>query len=116
MEFEIDLAFTDGKLTGKGKTRLQRWALGYHVFMEKRDKSEDQFEIIKLLHYLLRVKDQKFYDEVFPSSMPADPDAIPGQTYTVDQLEEMEQRVKEMMARKNVSQSRLNRAEWTDWG
>ena len=110
------MAYKDGKLSGRRQTRIQRWALGYALFMEKRDHSDEKFEIVKLLHYLLRAQNARFYEDVFPQAVPADPDALPGQTYTVDELEDMEKRVMEIASKRTVSQSKLDKTEWTDWG
>jgi len=109
------LAYKTGTLTGKDQSRLQRWALGYFQYMEMRDRNERQFDIEKLLRFILRGTDSKLYDFAFPRPETNDPDLIPGHSYGVDDLEGFEQLLKNIDALSTKTQSSLNKNEWSEW-
>lgn len=109
------MAYRAGKLTGKDQSRIQRWALGYFQFAEERNRADRQFEVTKLLHFILRGTDSKLYDIAFPRAEVDDPDVIPGHSYGVDDLEGLENLLAKMDALSTRTQASLNKSEWTDW-
>lgn len=110
------MAYKSGRLTGRDQSKIQRWALGYHQYSEKRDRADSQFEIKKLLHFILRGTNQKLYEVAFPSAEVNDPDVIPGHTYGVDDLEGLEKMLKGIDGIKTKTQSSLDGSEWSEWG
>jgi hypothetical protein len=110
------LAYRSGKLTGKDQSRIQRWALGYYQFSEKREQADRDFEIKKLLHFILRGTSKELYEVAFPRVEVDDPDVIPGHTYGVDDLEDMEKLLEKIGTLHTKSQASLNGgSEWTEW-
>jgi hypothetical protein len=109
------LAYKTGKLTGRGQSRIQRFALGYLQFSEERKQADQQFEIKRLLHFILRGTNNKLYELAYPSIEVDDPDVIPGHTYGVDDLEDLEKLLSKIDGLNTKTQASLNR-EWTVWG
>jgi hypothetical protein len=108
------LAYKAGKLTGKQQSRIQRWALGYYQYADKRDRADSEYEIKKLLHLILRGTNNKLYDFAFPSPEVNDPDVIPGHTYGVDDLEGLEKLLSKIDGLSTRTQADLN-DEWSEW-
>lgn len=109
------MAYKAGKLTGEDQSRIQRWALGYYQYRETRDRNDRQNEIEKLLHYILRGTNSKLYDIAFPTPESDDPDLVPGHSYGVDDLEDLEVLVKKLGQMNTKTQATLNKTEWTEW-
>lgn len=105
------MAYRQGQLTHKAQSRVQRWALGYYHFSQIRDKKEDNFQIQKMLHLILRASHPKFYAEIFPENILQDPDALPGQTYTADDLEGIEKLLSFVNDKRRISQKKLDAGE-----
>lgn len=103
-------------MTGPDQSRFQRWALSYHHYAEKRDRSDEFFELKKLLHLILRGTDDKLYAAAFPSVEVEDPDVIPGHTYGVDDLEDIERMLQKLDVIGHKTQAQLDPSEWSDWG
>ena len=110
------MAYESGILTGKDQSRIQRWALAYHKYAERKDQSEQFSEIRKLLHFILRGTSSKLYDVAYPSAEADDPDLIPGHTYGVDDLEGLEKLLSKIDRVATKTQASLNGNEWSDWG
>jgi len=109
------LAFKSGRLTGRDQSRIQRWALGYHQFCEIRDRADNHFEIKRLLHFILRGTNSKLYELAYPSIEVDDPDVVPGHTYGVEDLEDLERLLEKLDRIGTKTQVQLNGREWTDW-
>lgn len=110
------MAYKSGKLTGPDQSRFQRWALGYYQFSEMREKLDKHHEITKLLHLILRGTDKSLYELAYPSPEVNDPDVIPGHTYGVEDLEDLEKLLDKIDGLKTKKQTSLGRTEWTEWG
>lgn len=108
------MAYKSGRLTGRDQSRIQRFALGYFQFSEERDRADRQYEVTRLLHFILRGTDSKLYELAYPSIEVDDPDVIPGHTYGVDDLEDLEKLLSRIDGLNTKTQADLNR-EWTDW-
>ena len=109
------MAYKSGKLTGKNQSRIQRWALGYYQYLERREQSDQFFEIKKLLHFILRGTNSKLYELAYPSIEVNDPDVIPGHTYGVEDLEGLEKLLTKIDVIGKKTQAELDRSEWTEW-
>ncbi len=110
------MAYKAGKLTGKEQSKIQRFALGYLQFAEDRDRSDRHFEVKRLLHFILRGTNSKLYELAYPSVEVDDPDVVPGHTYGVDDLEDLESLLKKIDRFSTKTQADLNHSEWTEWG
>jgi len=115
LEFEIDLAYESGKLTGKDQSRVQRFALGYHQFAKNRVRADEHFEIKRLLHFILRGTDSKLYELAYPSIESDDPDVTPGHTYGVEDLEDLERLLAKLDRIGTKTQVQLSGNEWSEW-
>jgi len=104
-----------GKLTGPDQSRIQRRALEYYQYAQSRDKADEQFEIKKLLHFILRGTNNKLYEFAFPSIESDDPDVIPGHTYGVDDLEDFEKLLKKLDGLSTKTQANLDGDKWSEW-
>lgn len=109
------MAFKGGRLTGKDQSRIQRWALGYYQYTEKRDQSEREYETNKLLHLILKATNSKLYDLAYPNIESDDPDVIPGHTYGVEDLEGLEKLIASLDSVRSTTQTSLDKDSWTDW-
>jgi len=109
------LAYESGRLSGKDQSQIQRWALGYHLFSRNRDESDKSFEIKKILHLILRGTNSKLYDLAYPTIEANDPDVIPGHTYGVDELPELEKLIQRLDNLSTKTQAQLDKEEWTPW-
>jgi hypothetical protein len=109
------LAYKSGKLTDRDQSVLQRWALAYHQFSEKRDQYDRHFEVKKLLHLILRGVNNKLYEVAFPSIEVDDPDVTPGHTYGVDDLEGLEKLIGNIDRMTTKTQASLDSTEWSEW-
>ena len=90
------MAYKGGRLVGPDQSRIQRWGLGYHQYMDRRDSFDQFAEVKKLLHYILLGTNQKLYESVYPSVEVNDPDVIPGHSYGVEDLGDLENIIKKM--------------------
>jgi hypothetical protein len=109
------LAYKAGKLTGRDQSRVQRWALGYFQFAEKRDHQDEFFEVKKVLHFILRATNNKLYEAVYPNTEVDDPDVVPGHTYDVDDLEGLERLLSKIDGLNTKTQASLDGNEWSEW-
>lgn len=109
------MAFKSGNLTGRDQSRIQRWALAYHQFSDRRERSDRHYEINKLLHFILRGINPKLHEAAFPSVESDDPDVIPGHTYGVDDLEGLEKLLKNIDGLTTKTQTSLDDTEWSEW-
>lgn len=109
------MAYESGNLTGRDQSLIQRWALGYHRYAEKRDSTERYSEIRKLLHFILRGTNGKLYELAYPQVEVNDPDVVPGHTYGVDDLEGLENLIKDIGGMQTRTQTDLGRDEWSEW-
>ena len=110
------MAYESGKLTGEDQSKIQRWALGYYKFSEKREQADRDYELKKMLHFLLRATSREFYNAVFPSVEVDDPDVVPGHTYSVDDLEGLEKLLDKIGLLQTKTQASLNGSgDWTEW-
>jgi len=110
------LAYKAGRLTGKDQSRIQRWALGYYQYCEKRDQADRDYETNRLLHFILRGIDHKLYEVAYPSIEVDDPDVIPGHTYGVEDLDSLEKVLKSLDSLNTKTQASIAKREWTEWG
>jgi len=110
------LAYRSGKLTGTNQSRIQRWALAYQQYAERREQSDQYSEIRKLLHFILRGTDNKLYEAAYPRIEADDPDVIPGHTYGVDDLEGLEKLLRDIGGVTTKTQASLGGDEWSEWG
>jgi hypothetical protein len=110
------LAYKSGKLTGRDQSRIQRFALGYYQFAENRDRADRHFEVKRLLHFILRGTNSKLYELAYPSVEVDDPDVVPGHTYGVEDLEDLERLLTKLDRIGTKTQASLNGSgEWTEW-
>jgi hypothetical protein len=110
------LAYKCGKLTGPYQSRVQKWALSYFQFSEKREQADNLFEIKQLLHHILRGTNDKLYAVAYPSVEVDDADVIPGHTYGVDDLEDMERLITKLGVLGQKTQVQSVPSEWSEWG
>lgn len=110
------MAYKSGKLTGPDQSRIQRYALGYYQFSKDRDEADRYFEIKKLLHFILRGTNEKLYELAYPSIEVNDPDVVPGHTYGVEDLEDLEKLLTRLDRMGRKTQAALDKSEWTSWG
>lgn len=109
------MAYRAGKLTGKDQSKIQKFALYYHQFAENRDKDDRHFEIKRLLHFILRGTNNKLYELAYPSVEVDDPDVIPGHTYGVEDLEDIERLLTKLDQVGVKTQAKLDSEEWSAW-
>ena len=109
------MAYKSGHLTNKDQSRIQRFALGYLQFSEERDQADRLFDIKKLLHFILRGTDAKLYEIAYPRVEVNDPDVIPGHTYGVEDLPDLEKLIEKMGMLNTKTQASLNGNEWSEW-
>ncbi|HEY6020552.1 MAG TPA: hypothetical protein VIY48_11885 [Candidatus Paceibacterota bacterium] len=83
--------------------------------MENRDRADRDFEIKKLLHFILRGTNSKLYDLAFPNIEVDDPDVIPGHTYGVEDLEGLEKLLSGIGLTKSRTMADPGKS-WTEWG
>lgn len=83
--------------------------------MESRDKADQQYEIKKLLHLILRGTNNKLYEMAFPHDEVDDPDVIPGHSYGVEDLEDLEKLLSGIGLTKSRTMADSGKS-WTEWG
>lgn len=110
------MAYESGNITRGNQSIIQRWALGYYQYSKKRDETERYSEVRKLLHFILRGTNDKLYELAYPRVEVDDPDVIPGHTYGVDDLEDLERLIKNIDGMQTKTQTELGRGEWSEWG